>query len=54
MANGNDETTEDLIKGTEEAKQAAEEAVSETETEAGELQEELDRRAADESASGAG
>ena len=54
MANGNDETTDDLIKGTEEAKQAAEDAVSESHDEAEELQEELDRRAEGESASGAG
>ncbi len=54
MANGKDETTEDLIKGTKEAKKAAEDAVSDTESEAQELQEELDRRAEDESASGAG
>ena len=49
MANGNDETTDDLIEGTKEAKEAAKEAVADTEGEAGELQEELDRRAAEQS-----
>lgn len=54
MANDNDETetetTEDLIEGTKEAKGAAHEAVTDTEGEASQLQEELDRRAAEQSA----
>ncbi len=45
---GDNETTEDLIKGTEEAKQAAEEAMEEAQDDAQELQEEIDRRAGDE------
>lgn len=56
MANGENETetetTEDLIEGTKEAKEAAHKAVADTEGEAQELQEELDRRAAEQSDGG--
>lgn len=47
MANGKDETetTDDLIAGTKEAREAAQDAVADTEGDAQQLQEELDRRA---------
>ncbi|QYG91257.1 hypothetical protein HC251_01595 [Iamia sp. SCSIO 61187] len=47
MANGNDETTDDLIEGTKQAKEAAKDAVADTEDDAQQLQEELDRRSAE-------
>ena len=42
-----DETTEDLIEGTRQAKEAAQVAVSEAADDAEELQADLDDRAAD-------
>ncbi len=42
MANGNDETTDDLIQQTKEAKEAAQEAVAEVHQDAEELEERLE------------